>query len=651
VLTLNSEIQDTADLEKALENDSSCFFSFEPFVEAQNIDLLIKDLEKQSILAVSSAHSLCGTSPHYIQNIRDIPKDTFFILTSYQQVYTAYLCLSHHDMTVSLAFNPQSKGLQVQAYSGFSREANKRRAALVVCRGDSLDQVSEQLMKMGLSHSGGLGKLRIEKPPLPEWLQGIGLTASISNEDQLSHDYVINAVKTLRKESIPLSFLILAEGWQDVSTFSNREKGSVLQSFSVDLQRFPLGLKGLADELREYGVIHLGVTHTMMGASDGLSEDLARSYGLPPDNTGRYFLGYDLGKTFAFFHDYYSHLRDQNVTFIKVSEQSRVKTFMRDGMDQTQLYKNLQTSIQAAASIQFNTVHFNSESLIKENLFYWITSRITQFDSGSYSGKASTPKVIRNSLINSVWLGHLMQPEGNLWAEESRYQEMQAIYLALSSAFINLDNSSLPQVKKWVDKMLLPSGRKLNADSPLKPCEKGLFTDPLQGDLALKAYTQKGANGILSVFNLSSEETPLDLELSPSDIPYLKAKSYAVYSYRQGFIGLCSASEQIQTSLDQCMSDVFTFAPIKNGVAVLGSLDYFLMPGPIKDLHVSEEAVTIHVLENTSLFLYSEKAVYDVKYNSRSVPWEYDRRNKTLHISSMKRRSKKKGMVRVTFEG
>jgi len=644
-----SDKQKTITLEPSKEQPVVLFI--EPFIHSHR--MLIKLADE------SMAHALCAylhqeteafTVPFWVETLNQIPQKSYFILIRQKQGYTVYFCLSHQDISVSL--EGTNEGMMLQLVTGTSPDAAKIRPVLLCLTGDDLYETIQQAMKLSLSLTGGMGKLLQEKLAPPLWLDSLGWESGIALGAAVSHQTIIESVKSLVDAGYPPGFVLIDEGWQNLEINPKDKQGKLLlSSFEADLSRFPKGIRGVVDDLACLGITHVGVWHGMMGYRGGIHRELARAYRLPCDGKNRFFLGCDLGYTFRFFYDYYEYLRQQGVSFIKVGDQSSVANFCREGLEVTALYKNLQAAMQAAASIQFNSAHFNTECLRNENLFYWGNSRIARTaEDIDVTHPDGVNRAIRNNLTNSLWLQHLMQPDFDAWLTCAEHSETLAIFHALSGSINVIGDIAGEHNKTLINKFVLPCGYLLKADKPLTLCQESVFCNPLEERRIYKAFTFKGEYGIIGAFNLISGNRSLHGTVSPRDVEGLQGDLFALFSHHNGFIKLLEKNESVAITLKSHQSDVFTLAPVRSGIAVLGGCSFFLSPGPLLEVHIDDESIHITTIISTKLLVYCERQILEVRRNGRNIPWEYESKRHILSIDSRSPCVTGHALYTITFE-
>lgn len=651
VKTIRCQENEMIDLKGQLCTAQPIVLALAPFSEELKFYMTIPGGDNGKILCFHLRRGRAAvTNPYYANRIAEIP-ESFLIISQTGEGYTCYTCLSHDDLIV-VAKGSAEGILCIQSVSGTSRQANKQRPVVLCVQGEDLYQTMNLSARLSMQLVGGKGKLTEDKPQLPSWLETLGWESGAGYGKQVTHDKVVNAVWSLRQQGFQPGFVLIDEGWQQlVPTITERSRELAMVGFDADQERFPYGLKGLVEDLHRAGVQHVGLWHGMMGYRGGVHARLAREYNLPPDTFGRYFLGYDLGKTFQFFHDFYSYLRNQGVSFVKVGDQNNAKEFCRPGMDVTRIYRNLHSAIQAAASVQFDIPPLNTECLRNENLFYWTTSVLASacdnLDNQDLNGSKTA---IRNLLANTLWLQHLMRPDFNAWTTNLEQSAALGMMHALSGSINVISDPPGNHDRKLLQKVILPSGNILKADLPLTLCRECIFENPLEGSQIYKAFTMKGDKGIVAVFNLSEEQKILHGTVSSRDVNGLSGKEFAVFSHNNGFIGVLEESQETKITLKPNQSDIITFSPIQSGIALIGCYQFYLPPGSIIETTVEEESVHISSLITAPMMMYCERQILEIRRNGNVIPWEYDHNKNSLIFDSRTNLVELPAMYTITFE-
>jgi hypothetical protein len=646
---LCKEKNQIVDLKKLYEQSENIVITVDPFVGDLHYKLLWNAPPPSNYLAFFLEEQERYTKPVSCFSWKGIPAHTYILLIKDNEYYYCFMTLSHKDLLSKV--QGTDKGLYLNLHSGSTHEANLTRPVLVSNREHSPYLALEKTLEQALKYTGSRGKLLTDKAPLPNWMNYLGWSTRLLNTSY-THNCVIHSLKNLLKQSIPIQFVLLEEGWQALSPVQRGSKqGIALAHFDADSQNFPKGLATLIKEIKAMGIPHVGITHHAMGAYGGIDIQLARKYDLPPDNFGRYFLGYDLGKTFEFFHDYYTYLRQQGVSFINISQQNYIHQYYRDGIDITRLFKHIQTAIQAAASIHFDNAHINQQCLRNENLFYWNSARLVQpAEPINYKSTHGCTRYIRQHLSNSLWTQHLMQNQVDIWISNHEHTETLGIFHALSGAPSILADTMTHVNKPVLKRFVLPSGKLLNADHSLTLCSESLFCNPEQEKSVYKAYTYINKNGLLGLFNLFNSKRCIQESISPSNIPKIEGDLFAIYSFRNGFLGTCGYNETIEIKLKPYSSDIISFSPVISGVALIGYHRLFIPYSPIIEYQHLEDAFHFQSLITSPMLLYCEKEILEISCNGKVVPWDYESENKILKIHSKRSMSEELSLYSLLFE-
>jgi hypothetical protein len=629
-------------LDLSLANEPLCII-LEPYSGKLLMDLNLKETSQLKVLSIhSESIESSFLKPSYCSSVSDIASLSSLVFIRQENEFIIFFCLSYHDQKISLS--GALNGLTLHAKSGKSLYSKSNRPALIIVRGVNLHEAIELTMKLALSITGETGNLSKGKTILPEWLQTLGWESGSGLKLDVSHEKIVQSVASLQRTGCKIGYVLIDEGWQQLENFK-------LESFEADQKRFPFGLKKLIDELQLMGIKHIGVYHGMMGSRGGIHENLSRKYGLKQDASKCYFLGQDLGNTFEFFYDYYANLKAQGVTFIKVGDQSSPLSCVETDGDVTSVYKNLQSAIQASASIQFNSAIFNTDCILNENLYYWTTSTIARVaEDMDLTNSANLMCTIRNNLVNSLWVQHLMLPDFDAWTTTDKNSEILSILHALSGSVNVISDPEGEHNDNLIKKMVLPCGKILKADLPLRLCNESVFCNPVIEKKIYKAFTFKGEVGIIAAFNLVEEKCTLHGFVSPSDIEGLTGERFALLSHHKGFIGCFNYQDKIEITLKFKGADVLTFAPVKNGLAVLGCYNFLLTPGPITEINIDEDSMHISTLAASPMMIYCEREIFEVRRNGHAIPWEYNEKRKILCLDSRSNHMNEHSVYTIVFE-
>jgi raffinose synthase len=203
-----------------------------------------------------------------------------------------------------------------------------------------------------------LGTFRLrEEKARPEFLGLLGWCTWDAFYHTLSAAKVRGGLASFSRGGVTPSFLMLDDGWLDVS-------GDHLNGFAADAKKFPGGLAPTIREARRRGVRRVGVWHALQGYWAGLAPDgaLARDYRLDvrtgnirPWNPGetRELARVVEADVARFFQDFHRYLRAQGVDWVKVDGQAALECFTDGRVGRVGATRRWQEALQGAAAAHF----------------------------------------------------------------------------------------------------------------------------------------------------------------------------------------------------------------------------------------------------------------------------------------------------------
>jgi hypothetical protein len=635
MITLKAKFTDF--LQEHLNQQQPVVIVVDSLKEERRIFLPIARSEQLRVVSISRIKN--EMRPYFCRRLRNVP-NSFFLIAEELDTYRVLFCLSHRGISSSIQGDEEGLWLVLKG------NVAEHLPVLVCVDGSNLYQTIEQAVRLGMKQVSSSGRLTEEKPPIHRWMETLGWESGGAFGNSPTHDKIISAVWGLRQAGFQPGYVIIDEGWQQIVTLEpEQKKMEVLCGFEADRECFPMGLSALVHELQRAGVHHVGVSHALQGCRGGVSAELAEFYGLGKESQ----LGADLGKTFQFYHDYYRYLKEQGISFVKVKHQSDVGRENKASIKNR--YYHLQSAIQAASSLHFDAPHLNSDCICSDNLFYWTTSRLASVaDETETESELGAKRVIRNSLVISLWMKYLMNPDFNSWSTDLPQSGLLAILHALSGTTNVVSDPPGKYNVELLRKCVLPSGRLLKCDFPLTLCRGSIFVNPLQEPMLYKGFSCKGDWGIVALFHLSRRKKPIQGVVCASDVEEMTGERFAVYSHRQGYLGVHGKNQGIPITVKSCEADVVTFSPIEQGVAVIGCYSYYLAPGPIQEVTLEEDSMHITSLVTTPIMIYSERQVMEVRRNGSVIPWDYDEFKQLLVIDSRQTQREISTVYTITFE-
>ncbi|KAI8891141.1 glycoside hydrolase family 36 protein [Backusella circina FSU 941] len=136
--------------------------------------------------------------------------------------------------------------------------------------------------------------------------------------EDLCLDHLLLALESLQQSNIPIDYLLLDDGWQEIENY-------MLSSFDAIESKFPGGLKHSVEVLkRKYpNLKYIGVWHALWGYWKGIDEAFAdaNQYGPLVAKQGDASSVGLVEEVEKFYFDFYKFLQDSGINFTKVDSQ------------------------------------------------------------------------------------------------------------------------------------------------------------------------------------------------------------------------------------------------------------------------------------------------------------------------------------------
>jgi raffinose synthase len=469
----------------------------------------------------------------------------------------------------------------------------------------------------------------------PRLFEGIGWCSWNTYYYEVDEPKLLDSARSFAKAHFPIHYTLVDDGWSSLREVPgqpmSKDKpwpgtGRMLWDFKADPIKFPRGLKGAFERLREIcGVKELGVWHAFLGywsyvhpespVAQRLKGSLikASNGGLLPDPRE--------GRARAFYDLWYEYLRGEGVGFIKVDDQSSVQFAFRDILPLQEAAAALEHALQGSAN-----AHFLKGALINCMAMSW--ENVGSFDESNVARSSNDfmptvpdngPQHLATNIYNSLWLSAVVTPDFDMFESHHPEAEAHALLRAVSGGPVYFTDK--PGMEDWglLRKLISADGRLLRADQPALPTRDMLFTDPLEKPVALKAFTRCPAGGALAVFNVFRGHEAVACDVRASDIEGMEALRWVAFEHFSGEVRLLGREEAWHCELEVGAKRLYSFAPIKDGFAPLGLLDKFLSLKAVEGLESGPDSVRLLLREAGRFGFYSERPVQCVEMGAAEL--------------------------------
>jgi raffinose synthase len=216
----------------------------------------------------------------------------------------------------------------------------------------------------------------------------------------------------------------------------------------------------------------------------------------------------------------------------------------------------------------------------------------------------------------SLWFGQFSHPDWDMFQSGHPMGAFHAAARAVSGSPIYVSDKVGAHDFDLLQKLVLPDGTILRAQSIGLPTRDCLFADPTQDATLLKIWNVNTVGAVLGVFNarygsgetrigtatdtldLPSDEvaadeskgdgdgsghsepvkieephvpsTPISGAISPSDIPSLNGERFAVYAHHAREVRVLELEDRWEWTLPELQTEIFTIVSVESGFAPIG---------------------------------------------------------------------------------
>ena len=588
------------------------------------------------------------TKPVQVFDIKDsYPEKLLFILFQYSDGnYGAMMPLGGKGYNATLGTQKNRFGARSVSFKDNFAAVNV--PLMAISFGNDPYQTVKNLYEVGMKSMGVEEGLRKNKT-YPKAFESIGWCSWNALGENVTESNLKNAIATFKENQFPIPLLLIDDGWLTVNQFQQ------LKKFNFDKKKFPKGFAESAKNLKaNYGVKDIGVWHTMNGYWNGISptgEVLNTSESLMPyydkDDVHSDTLS---GKTYytanamsakgkRFYDDWYSHLKKEGISFLKVDQQSVIKRVAKgqfndlNKMPYWDIASNMQNNLQSSIKEHFDGAVINCQDMATESVYNFTSSAIGRSSDDFFPKKTAYFSLevekgnaaahILMNLHNSMWFSNMVWPDFDMFQSHHKDGEYHAISRAISGGPIYLTDEPGKQNFEILNQLVFQNGKILRPDVPALPTIDCLFqVNELR---PFKAFSRVGKTGVLGVWNTVDADIVAG-SVSPSDVHGLSGSQFAVYDYFAKDLKKLRSKDSLNVTLGRMGYKLYSIIPIEHDMAAVGLINKYISNKAILDTKITQNTMEV-VLEEGGEFaaLLPSKPIY-VQINGRGVPselWTY----------------------------
>ncbi len=469
--------------------------------------------------------------------------------------------------------------------------------AFVCGEGSDPFQLLHACAKAGAAAAGGFCPLREERvyPPLFEYL---GWCSWDAMEIRVNEKDLCRKAEEFREKHIPVRWAILDDMWADVPDFydapyENRPEmfalmhASRLHSFEADPRRFPGGLKGAIDKLKEYG-LHVGMWHPTTGYWRGIDPDgpIFKEHRdtLIQTADGKWIPSPEKDKAFHFYDAFHTFLQSCGAEFVKVDNQSMTRRYYKYMGPVGKVARDFHTAIDASAGAHFGGALINCMGCAAEDQWSRPSSAVSRCsDDFLPEDKAWFTKHILQCSYNSMVQGQFYWCDWDMWWTDDGQATKNSLLRAISGGPIYVSDQLERSRGEHLLPLCLKDGRILRCLRPAMPTEDSIFGDPETSGRVFTLQNRCKGGGVLASFNLSSTDSTATGSISPSRIPGLEGETFALWERFTGEMRILNREDTWEFTLrDRDEFRFFVAVPYVDGCACIGLKEKFLAPAAVE---------------------------------------------------------------------
>ncbi len=400
----------------------------------------------------------------------------------------------------------------------------------------------------------------------------------------LSEWRVTEAVVELRNLGVPVNWVSLDEGWQQVN------RAQQLVDFDADPARFPAGLGELVRRLQgEGGVRHVGVWLTLQGAWGGLAPNS------PAGRTDRAISATDGSlvphpgpEGEAFWRELFEQLRYAGIDLARIDNQGSTRNLYLGRLALDEAVGGVIEQVERAAN-GAGVDLVGSMSHHPECLFHYSGTNTVRVAADIVPDDRRAAKLhLTHAVHVGHWLSEIAWPDCDAFPSTHVAARAFAVVSALSGGPVCLADAPGAHDLDLIARLHLDDGRLLQPEAPATTPAGRWYDDPLTGGRPLiltapaarvprrdpavglsdwRSYPQALMIGLV---NVSLDGQPVRCDLRPAELALEPAPRYAVMSHFGGRAWVVEPDGVLELVLDELQAEVLTVAPVFDGHAMLG---------------------------------------------------------------------------------
>ncbi len=567
------------------------------------IEFCPKDL-KRFVTDYRCSEFWCG--PGFGTEASEIPDETQGLIYEKKEGgYGVILPVVSGQYKCVLAGTASGK-IQAKLFSWYEKLTDCRALAFVYAEGENPYLLLEQCAETGMRLLNNGCRTRKERR-YPELFEYLGWCSWDAFEIRVDEEGLLKKCREFKEKQIPVKWVILDDMWAEVRDFygmgyADRTEmcrlmhASRLYSFRADPKRFPNGLKGCIEKLKEYGMA-VGIWHPTTGYWMGIDPagEIYRDYKacLLQTEDGRWIPDFEQGKAYRFYHAFHEYLRQCGAEFVKIDNQSMTRRFYKKLAPVGEIARQFHNAMEASVGQHFDNQMINCMGMASEDMWNRSVSPIARCSNDFQpEDRAWFTGHVLQCAYNCLIQGQFYYCDWDMWWSDDGQAEKNSIIRAVSGGPVYVSDTLNRSRQEVLKRLVLSDGRLLRCDRPGMPSRDCLTHNPVQSGRLFKLQNKADASGVLAVFNLDEQDRSVSGSISPSDVEGLQGDSFAVYEHFSRECRILGREESFELTLGS-RDDyrLYVLVPLVNGYAMIGRTDKYISPKTVRHTAGGEELV------------------------------------------------------------
>jgi raffinose synthase len=397
---------------------------------------------------------------------------------------------------------------------------------------------------------------------------------------------------------------------------------------------------------KDYQIADVGIWHTLDGYWRGINPNspLGKEYknDLIPWEKLNYFISPNSNAIMKFYNDFYSYLKSEGISFVKVDNQVVTEDIAVNNFPIFKGAEKYHEALNASASKYFNNALINCMDMTPDAYLNFGNTAVARAeedyfpietkDINDQTYQTSLKKAanhIEQAIYNSLYFSQMVYPDFDMFESTKPDSTYQAIARAINEGPIYVTDKTNEHNFNVLFPLIYNDGTILHPTQSLVPTEDCLFQ--LQDPKPFKAFSMDGKIGLLGVWNISHADSVTGT-ISPSDIHGIQGEKFAIYEYFSKKLCFATREQKIPLKLSRPPYRLFYILPLTAGNAIIGLINKYNAPAAIISSNITAKSICVTLYEGGTFAAVVRSKPKQVLENGKTISFHYADNLLIVHI-------------------